>query len=197
MTEMNIIWLAREINKYIAPYRWMALFIVCCHILEGGFESAVGMTFKFIIDQAIIPKDYELLILILLMLGSGAILLTVISLLIDYLYAQFSVRLLNKIRQSLFEHIQNLSMEFFGRRSAGDIVKCFLTDAEKVENGVAYGIPGIFYNSSNIFFSGIFLFYLNWQLAIISCIGLVACASAPASSAAALARSTAIWRCFL
>ncbi len=176
---MNIIGFIKTVSKYIYHYKWIALFLIIGRIFEAAFNAGIGISFKFIIDQAIIPQNYDLLILILLFLGVGAILLSIIILLIDYFDARFSILILNKLREDLFAHIQSLSMDFFGRNSAGNIVNRFLADAEKVEYGVIQGLTVIFLNSSNMIFSGIYLFYLNWKLAILSSIGLIICAFAP------------------
>lgn len=169
----------RLIKKYITSYRWLALFLLSSHIFEAGFDSGMRMSLKFIIDEAIVPKNYGLLVLILLLLGGGAIAVTFIGLLGDFFGARFGVLVINDIRRSLFERVQSLSMEFFGRRSAGDIVNCSLADTEKVENGLTIGLSVSIWNFSNILFSVIFLFSLNWQLAVLSCIGLTVCIIAP------------------
>lgn len=76
-------------------------------------------------------------------------------------------------------------MDFFGRRSAGDIVNCLLADVAKVENGVVtMGLSVLIIDLSNILFSATFLFSLNWQLAVLSCIGLTFCTIAPTKFAA-------------
>jgi ATP-binding cassette subfamily B protein len=54
-----------------------------------------------------------------------------------------------------------------------------LADTEKVENGLTIGLSVGIWNFSNILFSVIFLFSLNWQLAVLSCIGLTVCIIAP------------------
>jgi ATP-binding cassette subfamily B protein len=75
-------------------------------------------------------------------------------------------------------------MEFFGRRSAGDIVTCLIADAQKVENGlITMGLTVVILVLCNLLFSTIFLFLLNWQLAVLSCIGLTICTIAPAKIA--------------
>jgi ATP-binding cassette, subfamily B, bacterial len=177
---MNIIWFLKQINKYIAPYKWLAILILIRQVFEAGFDSTMRMSLKFIIDAAIIPQNFGLLVLILLLLGGGAIILTFVGLLGDFYAARFGVLVSNNIRYSLFERIQSLSMEFFGRRSAGDVVNCFLADVEKVENSLSTGLAIVVLDLSNILFSAIFLFSLNWQLAALSCIGLTFCILAPA-----------------
>ena len=176
---MNLIWLFKELNKYIAPYRWLAILLIARGLFEAAFESSIRMSLKFIIDAAIIPQNYRFLVLILLLLGGAATLFVFVGLLGDFWATRFNISVINNIRHSMFVRLQNLSMEFFGRRSAGDIVNCFSADTEKLENSLAYGLI-IILELGSILFSAIFMFSLNWQLGLISCIGLTFCTLAPA-----------------
>ena len=176
---MNLIWFLKELNKYIFPYRWLAILLIARGIFEAAFETSLRMSLKFIIDAAIIPQNYHLLVLILLLLGGGAILFVFIGLLGDFWTAQFNISVVNNIRSAMFSRLQTLSMEFFGRRSTGDVVNCFSADTEKVEKSLDYGMILIL-ELGNILFSTIFILTLNWQLGIISCIGLTFCVIAPA-----------------
>ncbi|MEG4224553.1 ABC transporter ATP-binding protein [Microcoleus sp. N9_B2] len=176
---MNLIWFLKELNKYIAPYRWLAILLIARGLFEAAFESSIRISLKFIIDAAILPQNYHLLVVILLLLGAGAILFVFIGLLGDFWAARFNISVINNIRHSMFDRLQNLSMEFFGRRSAGDIVNCFSADTEKIENSLSYGFVLIL-ELGSILFSAIFMFSLNWQLGLISCIGLTLCVLAPA-----------------
>jgi ATP-binding cassette subfamily B protein len=176
---MNLIWFIKELNKYVVPYRWLAILLIARGLFEAAFESSIRISLKFIIDAAIIPQNYRLLVLILLLLGGGAILFVFVGLLGDFWATRFSISVINNIRISMFERLQSLSMEFFGRRSVGDIVNCFSVDTEKVENSLNYGLVMIL-ELGSILFSAIFMFSLNWQLGLISCIGLTFCILAPA-----------------
>jgi len=176
---MNLIWFFKELHKYLAPYRWLAILLIVRGLVEAAFESVIRMSLKFIIDAAIIPQNYNLLILILLLLGLGAILLVFIVLFGDFWATKFNIFVINNIRSAMFDRLQYLSMEFFGRRSPGDIVSCFVADTEKVENSLQFGLSMIL-ELCSILFSTIFMFALNWQLGIISLIGLTFCVLAPA-----------------
>jgi ATP-binding cassette, subfamily B, bacterial len=182
---MELIWFFKTLNKYIADYRWQFILLFICLIFDAAFDSVFRASLKFIIDAAIVPQNYGLLIFILSLLVVGAILYIGIGVLGLSLGARLGILITNNIRYSLFEHLQNLSMEFFGRRSAGDIVKCLMSDVQKVENGViTMGLTVVILVLCNLLFSIIFLFLLNWQLALISLIGLTLCAIAPAKIAA-------------
>lgn len=180
MTPVEVIWFLKTINKYIANYRWQFLLVCFCLIFDAAFDSAMRGSLKFIIDAAIIPKNYSLLILIISLMVVGAILYGCIGLLGNFLGARLGVVIVNNIRSTIFDHLQNLSMDFFVRRSAADIVKCLISETNTVEYGfVTMGLSVLIIDLSGILFATIFLFYLNWQLAIITCIGLTFCIIAP------------------
>lgn len=181
---MELIWFFKTLNKYIASYKWQFILLFTCLIFDAAFDSVFRASLKFIIDAAIVPQNYGLLVLILSLLVVGAILYACIGLLGIFLGARLGILITNNIRHSLFEHLQSLSMEFFGRRSAGDIVNCLIADVQKVENGViTMGLTVVVLELSNFLFSLVFLFFLNWQLALLSLIGLTLCTIAPAKIA--------------
>ncbi|MEG4487993.1 ABC transporter ATP-binding protein [Microcoleus sp. D2_18a_B4] len=181
---MELIWFFKTLNKYIASYKWQFILLFICLIFDAAFDSVFRASLKFIIDAAIVPQNYSLLVLILSLLVVGAILYACIGLLGIFLGARLGILITNNIRHSLFEHLQSLSMEFFGRRSAGDIVNCLIADVQKVENGViTMGLTVVVLELSNFLFSLVFLFFLNWQLALLSLIGLTICTIAPAKIA--------------
>jgi ATP-binding cassette subfamily B protein len=181
---MELIWFFKTLKKYISDYKWQFILLFVCLIFDAAFDSIFRASLKFIIDAAIVPQNYRLLVLILSLLAVGAFLYICIGVLGLSLGARLGIAITNNIRYSLFEHLQNLSMEFFGRRSAGDIVKCLMSDVQKVENGViTMGLTVVILVLCNLLFSIIFLFLLNWQLALLSLIGLTLCAIAPAKIA--------------
>lgn len=181
---MELIWFFKTLNKYIASYKWQFILLFICLVFDAAFDSVFRASLKFIIDAAIVPQNYSLLVLILSLLVVGAILYACIGLLGIFLGARLGILITNNIRYSLFEHLQSLSMEFFGRRSAGDIVNCLIADVQKVENGViTMGLTVVVLELSNFLFSLVFLFFLNWQLALLSLIGLTICTIAPAKIA--------------
>ncbi|WP_333343422.1 ABC transporter ATP-binding protein [Microcoleus sp. Aus8_D4] len=177
----QIIWFIKTISKYLGSYRWQFILMFGCLIFDAAFDSVLRVSLKFIVDAAIVPQNYKLLVLIISLFAVGAILYTVIGLLGNFLGARLGIVIINNIRRSLFEHLQNLSMEFFGRRSAGDLVKCLISDVQQVENGlITMGLTVVVLEISSILFTTIFMFSLNWQLATLTCIGLTICIMAPA-----------------
>lgn len=119
------------------------------------------------------------LVFILILLGGGAIIFTVFCLFCDFVWARFGALVINAIRSDLFARIQTLSMNFFSQQLEGDILNRFLEDASTVEYALVVAIPSGLLGIFNILISGSFLFFIDWQLAVLSCVGLTVCLLAP------------------
>lgn len=159
-------------------------------LTEACFESGLRWSFKFLIDEAILPKNHVHLLVILSLLGGGIIVLSLICLISDYLWALFGARVLNDIRRTLFDHIQGLSAEFFSRYPGGDLLNRFLSDATTIENSLVSALPAGLLGISTILLSGTLLFSLDWRLSSLGYLGLTICFLAPRSLSHRAAQET-------
>lgn len=125
----------------------MGLTLVISLLFESSLESATRFSFKYLIDEAVVPRNYNRLVLLLSLLGSAAILLAVLTVVADYIWAKLGARVLSDLRGDLYAHVQTLSVDFFARRKSGDVLNCFVADADSVESClvtvVPYGLMGI------------------------------------------------------
>lgn len=157
----------------------MAVVMVASTLFEAAFEPVIRYSFKFLIDRAIVPRDFSFLMLILILLGGGVILYSFLCILGDLLWARFSIIIINDIRQNLFDHTMTLSEDFFRRRNSGDILNCFLGDSANIENGLTTVVPYALLGIGSIIVSVFLLFSLHWQLAVLNIAGLFICFLAP------------------
>ena len=148
-------------------------------LFEAGIESGTRFSFRYLIDEAVIPRNMSKLMILLLVLASAAIALTFLCILADYLWAKLGTLVLNNLRKDLFAHVQTLSVDFFARRSSGDVLSCFIADANDIENFlvtvVPYGILGI----SGLVFSASLMASIHPVLAAAAAGGVIVCLTAP------------------
>jgi ATP-binding cassette, subfamily B, bacterial len=176
---MKLLHFLKAVYPFVAPYRSLMLVLLMQQLLQSGFEVGSRMSIKFVIDAAIIPQNYGLLMLILLGLAIAASLFVTLSLIGDFVWAKFGILVMNDLRQVAFNHIQYLSADFFQRRSSGDLVNCLVADAEKVETSLSNGLSTIVLELSSLVLSVISLFWFDWRLAILSTVGLLLCTIGP------------------
>ena len=87
----------RRISSLLAPYRWQTVLLVLGLLLQQAFDSLLPLAFKFLIDDAILPRNFSLLLLILSTLVGSAALVAAAGIGRDYLYSTLSARVLRDL----------------------------------------------------------------------------------------------------
>lgn len=174
----------KKIIHYLRPYRVKSCLLLFFLMLPVAYSSFLSLSFKYIIDDAILGRDKKLLLAIVTALVAALIISTFAGLLRDYLYAQLGSNVLFDIRQDMYRHLQRLPMKFYSRTTTGNIMTRFSTDLSDVENVVVWMFPEIILSLFEILLSSSLIFILDWKLALLSMAGLVFClfSSSPISS---------------
>ncbi|MCX5805854.1 MAG: ABC transporter transmembrane domain-containing protein [Proteobacteria bacterium] len=164
---------------YLRPYKLQVFLLMLGMVAGLTYDTILPLSFKFLIDDAIEPKNRKFLIVILALLAAGGIVASIIAVGRDYLYAQLGSKVLKELRVRTFSHLQQLSVEFYSRTRVGEIIARFTTDLAAVENAIVLALPAGILSFLGLIFSGILLFILQWKLALLSIIGLPICLLGP------------------
>jgi ATP-binding cassette subfamily B protein len=125
----------------------MAIALLVSLVFESGLESATRFSFRYLIDEAVIPRNYTRLMELLALLGSAAVLLAVVAIMADYVWAKLGARVVSDLRSDVYLHVQTLSLDFFQRRKSGDLLSVLIADPETIESClvtvVPYGLLGM------------------------------------------------------
>lgn len=171
--------LIRLLAKYVRPHPWMVLALLFSLVFESAIESGTRFSFRFLIDEAVIPRDSSKLIVLLAVLAAAGILLTLLCILADYLWARLGTLVLSRLREDLFEHVQTLSLDFYARRSSGDVLSCFMADANEIENFLATVVPYALLGVTGLIFSASLMASIQPVLAFSSLVAVTLCLTAP------------------
>jgi len=157
----------RRILTLIAPYKmWVVGFllsVVVVSILDAYFTYLS----KQIIDQGIVPGNRSALVSILLQYGGLIVVQCVAVFGFIYLTAVLGERVRYDLRQSMFNHLQALSLNYYSRTPVGWIMARVNSDSDRVSEMVSWGIVDSTWGVMNIGTSLIFMFAINWRLALI------------------------------
>ena len=157
----------RRILTLIAPYKmWVVGFllsVVVVSILDAYFTYLS----KQIIDQGIVPGNRSVLVSILLQYGGLIVVQCVAVFGFIYLTAVLGERVRYDLRQSMFNHLQALSLNYYSRTPVGWIMARVNSDSDRVSEMVSWGIVDSTWGVMNIGTSLIFMFAINWRLALI------------------------------
>lgn len=162
----------RALLQYFRPYRTRLIPVFLASILETCFNAQIPLSVKFMIDRALLSRNERLMLLIIAALAGSAVLISVTSLGRDYLYGKIVGEVVTSLRQRMFEHLQRLSMAFFARAEAGDVMSRFSNDIGAVETGLAAGVSWGLQPLLDLLLSAVLVFLLEWRLALI---GILLC----------------------
>lgn len=119
------------------------------------------------IDQFVIPKEYELLFRLVIILA--VLLLT--EIILQYFFILYSniiaQTVIEKIRVELFEKIIGFRFSFFDKTPNGTLVTRSVSDIETISQVFTDGILVILGDLLRVVFIAVFMFSTNWKLALI------------------------------
>jgi len=123
---------------------------------------------KILIDRVFTDRESEILVPLLVALISLLIISFVIRVGNSYIYTLYSARILFKMREDLFEHLQRIPLVFFTKRKIGDIFSRIASDMADVQALVTETIPHYLFNLLTCVITAVILFWLNWKMALLS-----------------------------
>ncbi len=142
------------------PFAIAIVMILCLSFLQ----VLIPQITRHAIDTVIPSKNLDQLPWV-----GGAILLVsllvgVFNFLRSYMMSLFGHRILNNIRNDLYQHIQKLSISFFDNQRTGDLMSRLSGDVNAMGNLITADIPEIFADSITVVAISAYLFSTDWQL---------------------------------
>ncbi len=163
--------LARELRlarlaRLAAPYRRRALASVAAMLVVTLTGLAVPYLLAIAIDRGITQGDLGVLDLVIAVFVALSVLNLGASYLQTYLVSWVGSHIILDLRRELFAHIQKLSLDFFSRQKTGWIVSRLTNDIDALDQLVTDGVVSLVTNSLTFAGAIVFLFVLDWRLAL-------------------------------
>jgi ATP-binding cassette subfamily B protein len=162
----------REIFRRFWPYarryrRWLAFSLVFI-VLGPAIDTAMIWMFKIVVDEVLVPRDFDPFWWIALAYVGLTLLAGLVGFADEYLSTWVGQRFLLDLRTRLFAHLQSLPLGFFERRRQGDLLARLTGDIGAIESLVLSGVADFLSYVFNVVFFTAALFYLQWDLALVS-----------------------------
>ena len=153
---------------YLHPFKWtlgmVFVFVVLYTLLGLVGPYLMGVA----IDRYITTKQLGGLAPLAVWMLVAYLLANVFQAAADWLMADVSQRALKQMRRELFEHLQSLSLSFFDRNPAGELMSRLTNDIDAINQAVSQNVTSLF--ASVLSMTGILvaMFVLNVWLALAS-----------------------------
>ncbi len=158
----------RRFWPYARPYRKWLLVSLVLIVLVPLVDTAMIWMFKVVVDQVLVPQDFSPFLWIAGAYVGLTILAGALGFADDYLADWIGERFLLDLRTRFFAHLQGLSLDFFDRRRLGDLISRLTGDIASIEAFVLSGVTDALSYLLRIVFFTAALFYLQWDLALVS-----------------------------
>jgi ATP-binding cassette subfamily B protein len=157
---------------YARPY-WRSLALMLVAI---GVIALVGLVppllYRDLIDNVLPNRDFSRLN----WLALGMIGIPVVSGLIGvgqrYLSARVGEGIISDLRQTMYDHLQRMSLRFFTHTKSGEIVSRFNNDVVGAQSAMTGTLPNIVTNSITLASTLAVMVTIEWRLALLSVVVL-------------------------
>ncbi|HNB36357.1 MAG TPA: ABC transporter transmembrane domain-containing protein, partial [Anaerolineales bacterium] len=155
-----------RLTQYLSSYKFtliVVLIFVLAYISLGLLEPyLIGRA----IDQYIFVKKLDGLSQLALLLLGAYLLDNAFQAASSWLMARISQDALRRLRRDLFEHLQKLSIAFFDRHTAGELMSRLTNDIDAINQAVSQNVVSLVASVLSLVGIVITMFVLNPWLAI-------------------------------
>ncbi len=150
---------------------------VALSLLLSAVAVVIGLLSPLIVQNALDNyMDSEDDIPALLISGGLVLLCIVTSVILSKIRAQMMTQvgqnIVYDIRKDLFEHMQKLSFEYYDSRPHGKILTRIINYINAISDLMTNGLINFILEILNLIFITIFMFFVSWQLALVTMAGL-------------------------
>lgn len=160
--------LMKRLLGYVKPYKKYVVLAIFLNILVAGLGPVRPYLTKLAVDDAIVNKDYNVLLNIVLILIATLLLQAVMQYTLTYYTQLMGQKIIYDLRVKIFSHLQNLSLKYFDKTPIGRIVTRVTNDVEALNQLFSSGIVMVFSDVFNILWIFGFMFFMSWKLALIT-----------------------------
>ncbi|MBI4831045.1 MAG: ABC transporter ATP-binding protein [Candidatus Lindowbacteria bacterium] len=158
----------RYLGKYLRPHRTVLIFSFSLSALSTALGMIQPYFARVLIDKVFLAREarllFPLLSTLIALLAAGFLIRVTNS----YIYTLYSAKLLFKMREDLFAHLQKIPLSFLSKKKGGDIFSRISTDMADIQGFATDTIPHFLFDSLTCVITAAILFWLNWRMALMS-----------------------------
>ena len=167
----------RKFIDYYAPYKTVFFIDLVC----AAFISIVDLAYPQILrtmTNTLFTRGSSEILATLPWIAAGLLLMYILQSLCKY-YVSYQGHMMGAnmerdMRQQLFDHYERLSFSYYSRNNSGQMMSKLVSDLFDIAEFAHHGPENLFISLVKIIGSFIFLFLINWRLAL-PLVALVLC----------------------
>jgi ATP-binding cassette, subfamily B, bacterial len=169
--------LLRRVARLFRPYRGRVAIIVLLILITSGLGVVNPLLTKQVFDKALFPPGQSgpnlgLLYVLVGLMIIVPIVASAIGVVQTYLTTVVGQRVMQDLRNRLFEHLQSMSLRFFTATRTGELQSRLQNDVGGVQNVVTNTASSVLSNVVTVLSTVVAMLILSWQLTLLA-LGIV------------------------
>jgi ATP-binding cassette, subfamily B, bacterial len=158
----------KRVAQLFKPYRGQVGLVFGSILVTGALGVAPAFLTKAIINQALLPHDLHLLWQLVLLMIAIPLVSGAIGVGQTYLTTVVGQRVMQDLRNRLYEHLQAMSLRFFTGARTGDLQSRLQNDVGGVQSVVTNTASSVLSNVVTVLSTVVAMLLLSWQLTALS-----------------------------
>ncbi|ATA89859.1 antibiotic ABC transporter ATP-binding protein [Capnocytophaga stomatis] len=158
----------KQLYHFVKPYRFTFFVVAFLSVLASLLATAQPYLIKTAIDDYIIPKNYEGLLVITYILVATLVTEVLVQFLFAYSASWLGQTVIRDVRKKLFAHLLRFKMAYYDKSSVGVLVTRAVNDMERIGEVFSSGLFEIISDLLKMVVITIVMLVIDWRLALIS-----------------------------
>jgi len=156
-----------RILAYLKPYRAQFVFVLLAILISAVVGLFPSIITGRIVDQALVGRDMQLLIQLLLLALVTLTTAQAIGVLQSYINSWISQRIIFDMQNQMYAHLQQMPHSFYTTEKQGDILTRMESDISGVGTVITNTLTTSVSNIAVMIATLIALFSMNWKMALV------------------------------
>lgn len=158
----------RRLYYFFKPYKWWGVLAIVLTLSAAFLGTVRPKLTQVAVDDYIAVDDVSGLMWIILLLGLALVGEFLILIANTYITRWFGQGALYSLRNTVYEKIQSLHVQFFDKNPIGRLITRTTSDIEALSSLLSDGIVNMVGDLFRIFFILGFMLAMSWELTIVS-----------------------------
>ena len=160
--------LMKRLLGFVKPYKKYVVIAIIMNVVVAALGPLRPYLIKIAIDDYIVNSNYNGLVTISAILFIVLMFQAIVQYFLTYYTQLMGQNIIYDLRIKLFAHVQKLSLKYFDKTPIGRIVTRVTNDVESLNELFSSGIVTIFSDVFIIIWILIFMFFMSWNLTLVS-----------------------------
>ena len=162
----------RRVIGYVKPYRRRMVLAIIALVMGVSLGVILPLVVRNLVDVVLLAKSLPLLNRI----GFGLLIVFLVQAIFGFIHrinlAFVGERVVADFRQTVYRHLQRLSLQYFTDHRTGEIVSRLTNDVTLLQEAVTNNLISLLRQLLTLIAAVIFLFWLDWRLTLIILVGI-------------------------